>query len=332
MLPLPHLSSYYDLSTFLGRLEYNWALCSPFGLRWGEAAVGAAKETIAKSDSAEPADLQRAQLILAVCAPQGEIVPPPCRTCGWALATVPIIAFMVHNASVRPFSLPHIFIGQWLNQTQNAAITWCNRSSSSSSGKNDNDDSGNSGNASQSKFMYAYTAACATAIPIGVASALLAKRSALLRPLARFAAYPGVAAANIVNTCTMRLDDLTVGLPLLDAPSCGAQVGECSSPAAGWHAVRDTCATRVLIPLANFVAVPMIMSALAARAKASVRAPSLVMQAVVSGAVLVAAIPLACSVAPPVCEIAVTQVEPQIAEAAKASGRVGSVLWYERGF
>ena len=269
---------------------------------------------------------------------QGEILPPPCRTCGWALATVPIIAFMVHNASVRPFSLPHIFIGQWLNQTQNAAITWCNRSSSSSSeGSDGSGKSGSENSASgtdgsgQSKFLYAYAAACATAIPIGVASALAAKRSALLRPLARFAAYPGVAVANIVNTCTMRIDDLTIGLPLLDAPSCGAQVGECSSTEAGRRAVRDTCATRVLIPLANFGAVPMIMSALAARAKPSARSPSLVLQAVVSGVVLVAAIPLACSIAPPVCEIAVTDVEPHIAEVAQ-SGRVGSVLWYERGF
>ena len=36
---LPHLASYYDTSTFRGRLRYNWAICNPLGLRWNTWAV-----------------------------------------------------------------------------------------------------------------------------------------------------------------------------------------------------------------------------------------------------------------------------------------------------
>merc|ERR1712166_225217 len=118
------------MNTLAGRLEYNWSLCNPIGLRWGQTAVDAATATISKHQRGESVsliELKHAQTVMAVSAPQGSLSPAPCRPSGWALATVPVMAFIVTNAVTNPTSLPHIIAGQWLNQTQNAVITWYNR-------------------------------------------------------------------------------------------------------------------------------------------------------------------------------------------------------------
>ena len=121
----PHLSSYFDMTTFVGRLRYNFMLCNPLNLRWGarEVAMLARPKSWKDGVHVETSALQHAQTVLAVNAPNGEQLPPPCRTSGWALATVPVMAFIQWNAAASPTSLPHIIAGQWLNQTQNAAIT-----------------------------------------------------------------------------------------------------------------------------------------------------------------------------------------------------------------
>ena len=90
------------MTTFFGRLQYNWALCSPLGLRWGGHAVQEARATLASHQNGVEVprhELQHAQTVMAVAAPQGTLAPAPCRPCGWGLATVPVMAFIVHNAS-----------------------------------------------------------------------------------------------------------------------------------------------------------------------------------------------------------------------------------------
>merc|ERR1719326_2809620 len=113
--PAPrHLSEYYDMSTVLGRLRYNWAFFAPINLRFGQAAVNQANATL--EDVQAPAEeVRQALVVRAACAPQGEILPWPVRACGWALGGTPIIAFMVLSAIKYPTSLRHIFLGQFAN-------------------------------------------------------------------------------------------------------------------------------------------------------------------------------------------------------------------------
>ena len=113
----------------------------------------------------------------------------------------------------RPTSLPHIIAGQWLNQTQNAAITWCNRPPPPVESTQEQAQT-NARLSETARAVAAYVAACATAIPIAVGAGLGANRSPLLRPLGKFAPYPAVALANVVNTCMMRSDDLVSGVPV----------------------------------------------------------------------------------------------------------------------
>jgi hypothetical protein len=322
---LPHLSSHFDMTTFLGRLTFNWALCSPLGLRWNEASVAEASSVIElwRQGRDLPAEkLKQAQTVLAVSAPHGTLLPPPCRTSGWALATVPAMAFIQWNAVVRPTSLPHIVAGQWLNQTQNAAITWSNRP------PNRAEEGGTIGHA-----FVAYAVACLTAIPIAVGAGIGAQRSRLLRPLGRFAPYPAVALANVVNTMMMRWDDLQNGVPVMDGS--GAVIDR--SVVAGQRAVFDTALTRTLVPLANFVGAPIIMACLnrlrsAFRGGSKAAPQSLVLQLAVTTSVLVAAIPVASSVSAPIGSVAVEDLEPSVRdEATRRDSNVREVT-YLRGF
>ena len=79
------------------------------------AQVREAEATLAAHARGEravtPAELQHAQMVLAVAAPQGTLAPMPCRTAGWALSAAPVVAFIVSNAARHPTSLPRIVLG-----------------------------------------------------------------------------------------------------------------------------------------------------------------------------------------------------------------------------
>ena len=316
---LPHLSSYYDMTSFFGRLKYNWSICNPLALRWGEASVRQASSTVDKHMSGveiPTADLKHAQTVLSVAAPQGILIPIPCRTAGWGLSTVPIMAFIVRNATLHPTSLPRIIVGQWLNQTQNAVVTWYNRPRTSSSQ--------DVRNADEVWAVSAYLGACAVAIPVAVASGLAAQRSSMLKPFGRFAPFPGVVLANVLNTCVMRSADLSSGIPLRD--SQGRELGR--SRVAGRRAVAETCIPRTMIPLANFVAVPLVMAAIG-RLRPG-RPQSLILQLSVTATALITAIPLASATSAPVGSITAELIEEEIAVVAREKDV--HTLHYERGF
>lgn len=341
---LPHLSSYYDMRNFGGRLQYNWALCNPLNLRWNRDAVQKARAVLGRhaAGAAVPSDeLQRAQTVLAVSAPQGSLAPMPCRTAGWGLATVPVMWFMISSARYHPSSVIRIVIGQWLNQTLNALITYNNRPPSLGSGDAGQDDQ---------RAAAAYLAACAAAIPIAVGSALAAQRFA--PTFARFAPYPGVALANTVNTCLMRSEDWREGLPVYSAAAANPHRAKRAGGAkmlatadsgdgderlvgrslvAGRRAVAETALTRTLIPLANFVAVPIIVGATEI-ARGPGRPRSLALQLGVTAAVLVGAIPLASAVTPPIGTVDIDDLEPALARSARARDPSVRGLRYHRGF
>ena len=90
-----HLSDYHDMTTIVGRFQYNWSFFSPINLlRFGHADVMAANATL-DSPTASADEVQHAMLVRAACAPSGELLPWFFRTSGWAIGGTPIIAFMV---------------------------------------------------------------------------------------------------------------------------------------------------------------------------------------------------------------------------------------------
>lgn len=373
--PLPRfragarLSDLYDLETFRGRLRYNWALCSPLGLRWGHSAVADSKALLAAhaagSTSAADVALWRATAVLAACAPNGELLPPPLRTCGWALCNTPTIAFMVVSALRHPTCVKRILLGQWLNQTHLAGVTWCNRGAGGPDG----------GGPSEATIAASYVAALLTAVPVAVGAGFASQRWAFLKPFARFAPYPGVALANFLGCACMRSSDVTHGIPVYQeeptlqrslsgtpppplnpaattsraSHQASAKAGNASaeksvpehsvkplgnSTAAGWQAVRDTCATRLAMPVGNFILVPMAIWSWSALRRKPV--PSAAAQVGITAVIFTLWLPIAASLYPPVGKLKVEELEPPLqAELAErvtsGGGRAPRNVIYQRG-
>ena len=307
-----HYSDLYDMSSFYGRLRYNWACCSPLGLVHGQAAVDRANSLLdahaSGSLQGRDAELWDALHVRATCAPRGELLPLPVRPCGWALGGTPCIAFMLFSAVRWPTALAPMAFGQWLNQTHLAACNWCNRGGSAAGG-------------SPRQIGLAYVAACAAAVPMAFGAAVTAQRWSLLRPFARFAPYPGVAAANATATAVMRWPDVTDGVPVYAEPREGAApaCGEHSTPrgpvglsrAAGRAAVRDTSLTRLVLPIGNFIVVPLL---LLASQRVRRKPPTALAQLGVTAAVFTIWLPASFSLIPPVGRLPLSELEPEILE------------------
>jgi len=330
--PLPpfrtgaHLSELYDMSSFSGRWRYNWALLSPLGLRWGSEAVAEANAALAdcaaggrtRSDH----ELWHATAVLATAAPAGELLPLPLRGCGWAACNTPTIAFMVISALRHPTCIRRIAFGQWLNQTHLAGITWFNRGASDADG-----------GPGALTVAASYVAALATAIPIAVVGGRLSQQVQFLKPFARFAPYPAVATANFLGCACMRSTDLTRGVAVTD-PRDRTATPLGLSCAAGGEAVRDTCVTRLLMPVGNFLIVPAVVWLYTAARR--VKQPSVGTQVAVTAAIFSVWLPTAASFFPPIGRLPLTKLEPplraELEERSRTAGvPVPEAVVYQRG-
>eukprot|EP00035_Acanthoeca_spectabilis_P031613 m.15004 g.15004 ORF g.15004 m.15004 type:complete len:337 (-) comp4859_c0_seq1:185-1195(-) len=311
--PGAHLSDLHDLSTFRGRWRYNWDVLSPYGLQWGHEAVAEANAVLASRAQGQPipdADCWHATRVRAAAAPAGELLFLPFRGCGWALGNTPTIAFMVVSALRHPTCIRRIAFGQWLNQTHLAGATWCNRGAS--------DDSGDGGPSSAAIFA-SYVAALAVAIPIGVGGGWLCHRSKLLAPLSRFAPYPAVALANCMGTLCMRSTDMTRGIPVKD-PAKGPSAEPIGlSQVAGVTAVRDTCVTRMLMPVGNFILVPAAVWLYTGVRR--MRQPSLIAQVLITAAIFTVWLPTATAVYPPLGAVPMPGLESHLRDEAEVRAK-----------
>lgn len=301
--PGARLFDLYDMSTVAGRWRYNWALLSPLGLRWGLEEVAEANAVLdgyaAGGRLRSDRELWHATAVLATAAPGGELLPLPLRGCGWTACNIPIIAFMVVSALRHPTCIRRIVLGQWLNQTHLAGITWFNRGAD-----------GADGAPGRATVLASYVFALATAIPIAVGGGRLSQQVQLLKPFARFAPYPAVASANFLGCACMRSTDVTQGVPVVQPGDDPAAPALGLSRAAGAQAVRDTCVTRLLMPVGNFLIVPAVAWLYTALRR--IKQPSIATQVAVTAAVFTFWLPTAASFYPPVGRLAVVQLEPPL--------------------
>jgi hypothetical protein len=325
--PGARLADLYDMSTVAGRWRYNWALLSPLGLRWGREEVAEANAALAdyatggrlRSDR----ELWHASAVLTTAAPAGELLPLPLRACGWTACNIPTIAFMVVSALRHPTCIRRIVLGQWLNQTHLAGITWFNRGADHAEGA-----------PGAATVLASYVFALATAIPIAVGGGRLSQQVKMLRPFARFAPYPAVATANFLGCACMRSTDVTWGVPVRSPSDEPAAPPLGLSHAAGARAVRDTCVTRLLMPVGNFLIVPAVAWIYTALRR--VQQPSIATQVAVTAAVFTFWLPTAASFYPPVGRLDVQQLEtPLRAELERRAGESGRPVpehvEYQRG-
>uniref|UniRef100_A0A665UXR6 Sideroflexin-5-like n=1 Tax=Echeneis naucrates TaxID=173247 RepID=A0A665UXR6_ECHNA len=175
----------------------------------------------------------------------GEKILMPFRMSGFIpFGTPVVVGLLLPNQT-----LVSTIFWQWLNQSHNACVNYCNRNASKP--------------APISKFVQGYLGAVTSAVSIAVGLNVLIQKASRFSPttrllVQRFIPFPAVASANVCNVVLMRHSELSEGISVLD--SSGNVVG--TSKVAARHALLETALTRVVLPMPILVLPPMIMAAL----------------------------------------------------------------------
>ncbi|XP_028994982.1 sideroflexin-5a isoform X2 [Betta splendens] len=308
----------FDQNTFLGRFRHFLDVIDPRTLFVTERQLQECIDllNLFKQGTLPPgvthAQLWQAQKIKqAIVHPDtGERIPMPFRMSGFIpFGTPVVVGLLLPNQTL----LSTIF-WQWLNQSHNACVNYCNRNASQP--------------APVSKFIQGYLGAVTSAVSIAVGLNVLLQKARRFRPttrllVQRFIPFPAVASANVCNVVLMRHSELSEGISVLD--NQGDVVG--TSRIAARHALLETALTRVVLPMPILVLPPMIMAVLE-KLPLLQRRRWLVLpvHSLVCLAAFSLALPLAISLFPQMSKISVTDLEPEIAMATNCK-----IVTYNKG-
>uniref|UniRef100_A0A3Q3XRF1 Uncharacterized protein n=1 Tax=Mola mola TaxID=94237 RepID=A0A3Q3XRF1_MOLML len=293
--------SRFDQSTFFGRFRHFLDVIDPSTLFVTEKRLQESVELLSRfKRGTVPAGVTDAQVKTQKLEKQDSFGnTDSCLLPGFIpFGTPVVVGLLLPNQT-----LASTIFWQWLNQSHNACVNYCNRNATKP--------------APVSKFAQGYLGAVTSAVSIAVGLNVLIQRanrfSSTTRLLVqRFIPFPAVASANVCNVVLMRHTELSEGISVLD--DNGNVVG--TSKVAAKHALLETALTRVVMPMPILVLPPMIMTVLE-RLPLLQRRRGLVLpvHALVCLAAFSLALPLAISLFPQMSQISVSQLEPEIAMA-----------------
>jgi tricarboxylate carrier len=229
---------------------------------------------------------------------------------------IPVVVGMLIPSS----SLLNTAFWQWLNQSHNACVNYCNRPISSTE------------DFQLQSFLKGYAVAVGSAASIAMGLELLIrnnKNPATQRLLKRFVPYPAVATANVMNILFMRRSELDKGIMVRS--SDGTELG--LSKVAARKALFDTAVTRVVLPLPVLVLPSTIMALLEQKTRLFQRFPRalLPIQTVVCTFSFGLALPLAISLFPQQGKLETLQLEPQFQQLRDSKGNPIDFVVYNKG-
>ncbi|MCJ8730698.1 hypothetical protein PDJAM_G00187420 [Pangasius djambal] len=317
----PHFrlgESRFDQGSFYGRLRHFLDVIDPRTLFVSESHLNECVKLLEHfKDGTLPTGVTNAQLWEAQKVKQaifhpdtGEKIPMPFRMSGYIpFGTPVVVGLLLPNQT-----LASTIFWQWLNQSHNACVNYCNRNASKSAG--------------MSKFFQGYLGAVSSAVTIAVGLNVLIQRAERFSPatrllVQRFIPFPAVASANVCNVLLMRHSELSEGISVLDEH--GNIVA--TSKLAARRAVLETAVTRIVLPMPILVLPPMLMAMLE-RLPLLQTYPRLVLpvHSLVCLCAFSLALPLAISLFPQNSQIHVSQLEPEISAATECK-----FLTYNKG-
>lgn len=321
--PFSLTASRYDESTLWGRYQHMLDVIDPRTLLVSDSEVNRALRLLDeyKRGSIPPhvtdADLWRARKVKeAILHPDtNESIPMPFRMSGFVPFGTPIVVGMLLPGQ----TVLSTMFWQWLNQSHNAAVNYCNRNATNPTPTD--------------VFLTGYVGAIASAMTIAGGLTSLIPRLPLLSVgvksfLLRFVPFPAVATANVCNVVLMRMNELKEGI-IVKAPD-GTELG--SSRIAAQQAIQETALTRVVLPMPILILPPIIMS-WAERTSLLRKLPilRLPVQATVCTAAFGFALPLAISLFPQFGELPVSNLEPEFQQKRDKSGQFVTIVTYNKG-
>uniref|UniRef100_A0A1I8A388 Sidoreflexin n=1 Tax=Steinernema glaseri TaxID=37863 RepID=A0A1I8A388_9BILA len=228
----------------------------------------------------------------------GEKVLPPFRMSGF----VPFGWITVTGMLLPNPSWPTLLFWQWMNQSHNACVNYCNRNASK-----DQD---------VSVYVKAYGAAVTAAITTSASLTYLIKRAQHLPSttrliIQRFVPLPATSLASTLNVLFMRSAEMRTGIVVYDESEKVVGI----SKVAAKKAVYETAATRAFLPVPLLLIPPCIMPLLERTAFVQ-RSPihHLLVNAAVCTISFAFSLPIALALFPQNSSIATSRLESEIQE------------------
>jgi len=207
-----------------------------------------------------------------------------------------------------------IFLGQWLNQSFNAFVNFTNRSGDKP--------------LPDSVILSAYLTATSlpTATSIGLNKTLGPRAPPIV---GRFVPFAAVAVANMVNIPCMRSLELKEGVVVVD--SDGNKLGQ--SVTAAKRSIITTTISRICIAAPGMLMTPIIMEQLEKKPyiKGLSQWKSCILQTVIVGSFLVAAVPFGCALFAQKQSIAVDALEEDLKKAIMEKDSAIKTVYYNKG-
>ena len=257
---------------------------------------------------AEFNEYRRKRIVLAasVSPDSGEVIPWAARTSAFVPVNIPIIVGMLASPPTQVYTM----LWQWINQTYNAGLNYGNRNASSKQ--------------TTGELFQAYCIGSTTAI--GVACSLRAMAPLLLQGrtgglaslINYFIGYAAVASSSSVNVYAMRRGEIVTGVSVKDQE--GTELGLSKKAAA--QGVYKTMYSRMTYCLPIF-ALPALWNVLLTKAKLMPKSLGVTRIALESLGValgLYIAMPVNCALFPQMSRMAVSDLEPELQQKAKALG------------
>uniref|UniRef100_UPI00398E421E sideroflexin-2 n=1 Tax=Pristiophorus japonicus TaxID=55135 RepID=UPI00398E421E len=196
-------------------------------------------------------------------------------------------------------TVPAVVFWQWVNQSFNALVNYTNRNAASP--------------ISAKQLGIAYLTATSTALATAVGLNLYTKKAPPL--LARWVPFVAVAAANCVNIPMMRQQEIISGIAVMDENE--NKLGESRNAAV--KGITQVVISRVTMAAPGMIILPIVMERLEKypfmqRIK-FLHAP---MQVMLVGCFLIFMVPIACSLFPQRCSMAVSKLEPELRDSITA--------------
>eukprot|EP00299_Pterocystis_sp_00344_P008786 c3468_g1_i1.p1 GENE.c3468_g1_i1~~c3468_g1_i1.p1 ORF type:complete len:327 (-),score=39.70 c3468_g1_i1:17-997(-) len=317
----------FGLATFEGRFLYFWSICNPKLMFITREDIAESQNRLAHPENASISDLRHAISVVdsAVHRETNEMIPWLFRRSSFLFVGIPLNLGMASHLAAT--SIPWLIFWQWLNQTLNCFATYYYRSATNPM--------------SDQQLLTAYCLSSSTSALVGTMLTLTWRRyncrhvpPATTLGVAMLAMVPALAAAsaNAVTVVVTRWNEIDRGIALLTQPSpkpFSEDLGH--SKRAGIQANWETIQSRALLSALALVPPPVIMHVIQRKTKLFTHFPRAMIPVRVGLAVVCVgfALPISMAPWPQFSKMKVSQVEPKIAEAARAHGL--SHVYFNRG-